>query len=94
NDTLAGSKGNDRLEGLGGADVFDFSAAPDQPGADRVGGFAEGTDLIRLGAGMTVAEILADARMTPDGLLLTFGPGSTALLQGFGGTLEADDFVF
>lgn len=37
---------------------------------------------------------LADARMTPAGLLLTFEPGSTALLQGFGGTLDADDFVF
>ncbi len=91
NDKLTGGKGNDFMRGGAGSDVFVFNASIDE-GTDTIGDFTVGADLIRIGGGITFADVTISENL--DGALASWG-GTSVLFKGISGAdLTTDSFDF
>ena len=94
NDMLDGMAGNDVLFGQSGADTFVFGR---DTGADTIGDFTPGTDLIRLvGLGFEDASaVLAATIQRGPSCAIDFGAGDRVILVNVQkATLGAGDFLF
>ncbi len=91
NDRLTGSKGDDFMRGGAGADTFIFDGAAIE-GANTIGDFTVGTDMIRIGGGITFSDIV----MSEGGAGTTVSWGLTSvLLMGVNvADLTVDSFDF
>ena len=89
-DKLAGGEGNDILIGQGGADMFIFGS---KGGTDKVRGFQDGTDILRIAdhsgglSGLSISASNGDKVIDYDG-------GTIVLVNGAGVTLTNADFEF
>lgn len=91
NDVLIGGKGNDRLIGGNGADVFNF-AANQANGTDKIIGFQDGLDKIRMASSYDFDDLTLKAKN--GGALIKWDLGS-AFLDGVSKSdIAADDFLF
>ncbi len=106
NDTLYGGSGNDLLRGDAGDDVLNGGTGGDtfefrtDFGADRIIGFANDVDLIRLddaifGGGLTAAQVVSTYGSIVGGAcVLDFGGGNAITFDGFGNLSDlTDDFI-
>jgi len=90
NDRIYGGAGADFLRGGRGQDTFTFDV---NFGRDRIRDFSQADDLIDLrGTDVTAFEQLKVA-IKGGATVVDTGTG-TIVLQGFKGTLAADDFLF
>jgi serralysin len=89
-DFLRGGSGDDTLEGGAGDDTFYFLTAG---GTDTITDFEDGSDMMRIGLGLSSFSDLAISDSGADALI-TFA-SSVILLQNFDhALLSADDFAF
>ncbi|MDP3338888.1 calcium-binding protein, partial [Frigidibacter sp.] len=89
-DWIIGGTGNDFLSGGSGADTFVFRPGD---GADRIIGFEDGLDVIRLeGTGKAYSDLTIT--YSAGNALVDYGNGSITLEGVAAGSLGADDFAF